>query len=67
MLFLNKIDLFRAKLPHSPLAITFPEYKGGNNVDSACSFLLEKFVALNKNPNKSIYAVKMLSHARRRH
>lgn len=26
ILFLNKIDLFRAKLPYSPLNITFPEY-----------------------------------------
>jgi guanine nucleotide-binding protein subunit alpha len=57
ILFLNKIDLFRTKLQSSPLAITFPEYKGGANYDAACSFLLEKFVGLNKNPSKSIYAV----------
>lgn len=56
ILFLNKIDLFRAKLPNSPLSNTFPEYKGGANYDAACSFLLEKFVSLNKNPSKSIYA-----------
>jgi guanine nucleotide-binding protein subunit alpha len=57
ILFLNKIDLFRAKLPNSPLASTFPDYKGGPNYDAACAFLLEKFVGLNKNPSKSIYAV----------
>lgn len=57
ILFLNKIDLFRAKLSHSPLAITFPEYTGGASYERACEFLLEKFVALNKNPSKSIYAV----------
>jgi guanine nucleotide-binding protein subunit alpha len=57
ILFLNKIDLFRAKLPNSPLLITFPDYKGGANYDAACAFLLEKFVGLNKNPSKSIYAV----------
>ncbi|WVQ99403.1 hypothetical protein IAU59_006536 [Kwoniella sp. CBS 9459] len=56
ILFLNKIDLFRAKLPVSPLSNTFPEYRGGSNYDAACSFLLEKFVSLNKNPSKSIYA-----------
>ncbi|WVF71460.1 hypothetical protein IAT40_006264 [Kwoniella sp. CBS 6097] len=56
ILFLNKIDLFRAKLPVSPLSDTFPEYRGGTNYDAACSFLLEKFVSLNKNPSKSIYA-----------
>jgi guanine nucleotide-binding protein subunit alpha len=57
ILFLNKIDLFRAKLPISPLVNTFPEYKGGADYDSACAFLLEKFVGLNQNPSKSIYAV----------
>jgi guanine nucleotide-binding protein subunit alpha len=61
ILFLNKIDLFRAKLPYSPLNLTFPEYKGGDNYDAACSFLLEKFVGLNKNPGKSIYAVSLLA------
>lgn len=57
ILFLNKIDLFRAKLPNSPLSVTFPDYKGGPSYDAACAFLLEKFVGLNKNPSKSIYAV----------
>lgn len=57
ILFLNKIDLFRAKLPISPLSDTFPDYRGGANYDAACAFLLEKFVGLNKNPSKSIYAV----------
>ena len=56
ILFLNKIDLFKAKLPVSPLSNTFPEYKGGANYELACSFLLEKFVGLNQNPSKSIYA-----------
>ena len=57
ILFLNKIDLFRAKLSTSPLSETFPEYRGGANYDAACGFLLEKFVSLNQNPSKSIYAV----------
>jgi guanine nucleotide-binding protein subunit alpha len=57
ILFLNKIDLFRAKLGKSPLSETFPDYTGGANYEAACAFLLEKFVGLNKNPSKSIYAV----------
>lgn len=57
ILFLNKIDLFRAKLASSPLSNTFPDYRGGSDYDSATNFLLEKFVGLNQNPNKSIYAV----------
>ena len=57
ILFLNKIDLFRAKLASSPLSNTFPNYRGGASYEAACAFLLEKFVSLNKNPAKSIYAV----------
>jgi hypothetical protein len=64
ILFLNKIDLFRNKLQSSPLSSTFPEYKGGANYDAACAFLLEKFVGLNKNPSKSIYAVCLLGLTR---
>jgi len=64
ILFLNKIDLFRAKLAISPLHNTFPDYTGGSNYDSACAFLLEKFVSLNKNPSKSIYAVGRLTSPR---
>ena len=60
ILFLNKIDLFKAKLTVSPLSNTFPEYTGGANYEAACSFLLDKFVSLNKNPSKSIYAVSRL-------
>ncbi|WVN88233.1 uncharacterized protein L203_103434 [Cryptococcus depauperatus CBS 7841] len=56
ILFLNKIDLFREKLPLSPLSNAFPDYRGGANYDAACAFLLDKFVGLNKNPSKSIYA-----------
>lgn len=59
ILFPNKIDLFRAKLPVSALSDTFPDYNGGANNDQACSFLLEKFVGLNQNPSKSIYAVSL--------
>lgn len=56
ILFLNKIDIFREKLPVSPLSNTFPEFRGGNDYDMACAFLLEKFVGLNNSPSKSIYA-----------
>jgi guanine nucleotide-binding protein subunit alpha len=56
ILFLNKIDLFAEKLPRSPLIQFFPEYKGGNNYDAACQFLLQKFVCLNTRADtKQIY------------
>ncbi|KAJ9104608.1 Glucosamine-phosphate N-acetyltransferase-like protein [Naganishia friedmannii] len=57
ILFLNKIDIFRDKLPISPLSLYFPDYRGGDfDYDSACAFLLDKFAGLNQNPGKSIYA-----------
>ncbi|KAF5360956.1 hypothetical protein D9756_005169 [Leucocoprinus leucothites] len=43
MLFLNKVDLFRTKLPKVPLTNTFEDYTGGNDVQKAISFILSKF------------------------
>ena len=40
ILFLNKIDLFAEKLPHSPLSDYFPDYTGGNDYEAACDYLL---------------------------
>ena len=34
-MFLNKIDLFAEKLPHSPLGDYFPDYTGGDDYDRA--------------------------------
>ncbi|KAL5528751.1 GPA1 [Sanghuangporus sanghuang] len=57
ILFLNKIDLFAEKLPHSPLGDYFPDYSGGDNYDAACEYLLHRFVSLNQNAaTKQIYA-----------
>lgn len=57
ILFLNKIDLFAEKLPHSPLGDYFEDYTGGDNYDSACEYLLHRFVSLNQNAaTKQIYA-----------
>jgi len=57
ILFLNKIDLFAEKLPHSPLEDYFPDYTGGNNYDAACDYLLHRFVSLNQSAvTKQIYA-----------
>ncbi|KAJ7854002.1 heterotrimeric G-protein alpha subunit, GPA1-like protein [Mycena leptocephala] len=57
ILFLNKIDLFAEKLPRSPLGNYFPDYRGGDNYDAACDYLLHRFVSLNQNAaTKQIYA-----------
>lgn len=57
ILFLNKIDLFAEKLPRSPLGDYFPDYNGGDDYDSACNYLLHRFVSLNQSAaTKQIYA-----------
>ena len=55
ILFLNKIDRFKDKLPVSPLNKHFPDYEGGDNYDAACDYLLNRFVALNQSDVKQIY------------
>jgi len=57
ILFLNKSDLFREKIEKgSSMTTLFKEYQGGNNYDEGLKFIQEKFVLLNKNPNKKIFA-----------
>ena len=57
ILFLNKIDLFAEKLPRSPLGDYFPDYAGGSDYNSACEYLLQRFVSLNQSAaTKQIYA-----------
>ncbi|KAI5295754.1 Guanine nucleotide-binding protein alpha-2 subunit [Ascosphaera acerosa] len=48
VLFLNKVDLFRAKIDRSPLGKYFPEYSGGNDPNRAAKFLLWKFTQVNR-------------------
>eukprot|EP00055_Hartaetosiga_balthica_P009450 m.37678 g.37678 ORF g.37678 m.37678 type:complete len:358 (+) comp6751_c0_seq1:159-1232(+) len=56
ILFLNKTDLFSVKIARTPLNKYFPDYQGPlNDAAAARKFLLEKFISLNKNPQKQIY------------
>lgn len=48
VLFLNKVDLFRQKLPRSPLNNYFPDYSGGNDVNRAAKYLLWRFNQVNR-------------------
>ncbi|KAI9830874.1 MAG: G-Protein alpha subunit [Phylliscum demangeonii] len=57
ILFLNKMDLFRDKLASSPISKYFPEYTGSlTDFKMARHFFEDKFRALNRNPDKEIYA-----------
>jgi len=55
ILFLNKIDRFKDKLPKSPIEDYFPDYEGGNDYDSGCEYFKQRFVQLNQSDEKSIY------------
>ncbi|KAI9655559.1 MAG: Guanine nucleotide-binding protein alpha-2 subunit [Bathelium mastoideum] len=48
ILFLNKVDLFKAKLTKSPLGNYFPDYSGGNDVNRAAKYLLWRFNQVNR-------------------
>ncbi|KIW94307.1 uncharacterized protein Z519_05623 [Cladophialophora bantiana CBS 173.52] len=56
ILFLNKIDLFREKLPISPLSAYFPDYTGKDGDEEAAKqFFANKFRSINRNSNREIY------------
>uniref|UniRef100_A0A2P2I1X7 Guanine nucleotide-binding protein G(O) subunit alpha 1 n=1 Tax=Hirondellea gigas TaxID=1518452 RepID=A0A2P2I1X7_9CRUS len=55
ILFLNKRDLFDAKIKKSPLTICFPEYNGAQEFDCASSYIQAQFEAKNKSTTKDIY------------
>jgi hypothetical protein len=59
VLFLNKVDLFKKKILKKDLTCTFPEYKGGNDVEAGIEFIKKKYrETVNKNPeNLQIYVV----------
>ena len=55
ILFLNKIDRFKEKLPVSPMKNYFPDYEGGGDYGAACDYILNRFVSLNQHETKQIY------------
>lgn len=54
ILFLNKIDLFKLKLPRSPVSNYFPEYTGCDELE-AMTFFQQQFVRLNRSETKDVY------------
>ncbi|KAL2162616.1 hypothetical protein VTH06DRAFT_6452 [Thermothelomyces fergusii] len=57
ILFLNKMDLFKEKLAKSPITNHgFTDYHGPpNDWEKASHYFMDKFRALNRNPEKEIY------------
>ncbi|KAH8988405.1 G-protein alpha subunit [Lactarius akahatsu] len=48
ILFLNKIDVFKNKLPKVPLDKYFPEYTGGADVNKGTKYILWRFMQANR-------------------
>ncbi|OAX35533.1 heterotrimeric G protein alpha subunit, partial [Rhizopogon vinicolor AM-OR11-026] len=48
ILFLNKIDVFKNKLPKVPIEKYFPEYTGGPDINKAAKYILWKFMQANR-------------------
>jgi len=48
ILFLNKIDVFKNKLPKVPLEKYFEEYTGGPDINKAAKYILWKFMQANR-------------------
>lgn len=48
ILFLNKIDVFKAKLPKVPLERYFADYAGGPDVNKAAKYILWRFMQVNR-------------------
>jgi len=55
ILFLNKRDLFEAKIKNIDLKICFPTYKGGCNYDAALEYIKFKFRTTRKDKEKQLF------------
>ncbi|GAA5803783.1 hypothetical protein HPULCUR_009268 [Helicostylum pulchrum] len=55
ILFLNKIDIFKEKLPRHPLKESFSDFEGPDNYDASSNYILNRFVSLNQSDSKQIY------------
>lgn len=56
ILFLNKVDLFKAKIATSPISSAFPEFPGpDNDLEAALDFFEKKFLKLSRVPGREIY------------
>jgi len=56
VLFLNKVDIFKEKIQKIPLTVCFPDYNGPQTFEPTSSYIKDRFLELNDNKQKSIYA-----------
>ena len=56
ILFLNKADLFKDKIEKVDINTLFPDYTGGKDFEKAKQYIQDRFIVLNKNPKKKIFA-----------
>ncbi|KAJ6005013.1 hypothetical protein N7540_012812 [Penicillium herquei] len=56
ILFLNKIDLFKAKLSISAISKHFPDYSGSDtDFEAAARYFADRFRGINRIPDREIY------------
>ena len=61
ILFLNKMDLFRAKLATSPITKYFPDYEGdAEDAVEASRYFRDRFLELSRDPKKVSLAASMI-------
>lgn len=58
ILFLNKMDLFKKKIAHSPITkFGFSDFQGDTSDPQQTSrYFMDKFVALNRSPGREVYS-----------
>lgn len=58
ILFLNKMDLFKAKVAGSPITkFGFSDFHGDTrNPHATSKYFMDKFIALNRSPGREVYA-----------
>jgi guanine nucleotide-binding protein subunit alpha len=57
ILFLNKVDLLKAKLTKSPIHKYFPNFAGNpESWKDVGNYFLKRLKKLNRNPDKNIYS-----------
>jgi GTPase SAR1 family protein len=55
LLFLNKSDLFRERIKHTPLSAYFKDYKGPQEFDASVKYIQEQFKVRVRDSNKDLY------------